>query len=130
MTGSCVTNTLTNINAQCHLLSPCISLRPVTSIFYIIFLFLYAFYMYVILENTKNIISTTYINFYFPRMRPKNTCLRRWKRHVLAKAMHINGFRFAKIPFFLIYNNKMRICIKRSLSKKFINGCRICFSYS
>ena len=38
--------------------------------------------------------------------------------------MHINGFQFAKIPYFLIYNNKIRICIK-VLVKTFINGCRI-----
>ena len=74
------TNMLNNINAQCHLFNPCISLRrPVTPIFYITFLF---FYMRSICYIRKNIISTIYIIFYFPRIRPKNTCLRRWKRHV------------------------------------------------
>ena len=28
--------------------------------------------------------------------------------------MHINGFRSAKILYYLIYNNKIRICIKGS----------------
>ena len=30
----------------------------------------------------------------------------------LAMAMHINDFRLAKILYFLIHNNKIRICIK------------------
>ena len=30
-------------------------------------------------------------------------------------------FRFAKIPYFLIYNNKIRICIKVLVKK----GCRV-----
>ena len=34
--------------------------------------------------------------------------------------MYINVFRFAEMPYFPIYNNKIRTC-----TKKFINGCRI-----
>ena len=37
----------------------------------------------------------------------------------------MNGFQFAEIPYFLIYNNKIRIYIKILCQKKFINGCRI-----
>ena len=40
--------------------------------------------------------------------------------------MHINGFQFAKIPYFLIYSIITKYAfVLRSLSKKFINGCRI-----
>ena len=39
--------------------------------------------------------------------------------------MHINGFRFPKMPCFLIYNNKIRICIKVLVKKVYQYGCRI-----
>ena len=39
--------------------------------------------------------------------------------------MPINGFQFAKIPYFLINNIKICICIKVLVKKKFINGGRI-----
>ena len=69
-----VSNMLTNINVQCHLFSPCISLRmPVTPIFYVIFLYFLLYVLHVILESNKKIISRTYIFLYFLCRRPKNT---------------------------------------------------------
>ena len=45
--------------------------------------------------------------------------------------MYINGFRFAKIPYFLVYNNKIRICIKVLVKKIYQRLPNFdCFSYS
>ena len=63
--------------------------------------------LHVILEIGEKIISVTDIISIFSAHTSENCMLRRWKRHVGAKAMHINGFRFTKIPYFF-----KRICIK------------------
>ena len=94
-----------------------------TPIFYIIFVLLCV--LHVILENKKkSFVQLMYIIF--------SLSVHTSEKYIFEKMEMTRLSRFAKVPYFLIYDNKIRICIE-VLVKKFINGCRSnfdCFSDS
>ena len=80
---------------------------------FLYYIFVLLCVLHVTLENKNKIISIIYIIVVFSGQTSKNTCLRRWKKRQYTSKV----FRFAKIPHFLTYNNKIRICIKVLVKK-------------
>ena len=125
---------LTNINAQCHLFSPCISLRSKKAgdPNFVYYIFVLLCVLHIVLENQKKIISTTYISFLFSAHTSEKYMFEKMEKTRLSQGNEHQWFLFAKIPYFLVYIITRYAVVLRFLSKTFINGKQNfdCFSNS
>ena len=95
---------------------------------FLYYIFVLLCVLHVILENKKNIISTTYIILLFSAHTSDKYMFEKMEKTRLS---HGNAhFQFAKIPYFLICNNMIRICIKVFVKKVYQRLQNFdCFSY-